>query len=200
MQILIRMPEKESVKFEYTNLKTTKMKKVLLTALTIFAFGFANAQDMKFGVKAGLMMSNYDTHAIDNKYGGYYNYYNNYYYGNGADESNVGVYVGGLLDFELVGKFRLQPELTLSVIPGDAGYVAVGIPVLAKYSFFDKFYAMAGPGLNYAVNGDDDQFSPSFDIGASYDVMEDFYVEVRGDIGLGGYLGSNVHAGVGYRF
>jgi|SRR6218665_275764 len=180
------------------------MKKVILTAIAIFAFGFANAQDMRFGVKAGLMASSYNPYSIDNKYGfnDYYfeNYNYNHYGRSGVNESNVGIYVGGLVDFELVGKFRLQPELTLSVIPGDNGYVAIGVPVLAKYSFFPKFYAMAGPGLNYAVNGDDDQFSPSFDLGASYDVMEDFYVEVRGDIGLGGYLNSNIHAGVGYRF
>ena len=29
------------------------MKKVLLSAAAIFAFGFANAQEVKFGVKAG---------------------------------------------------------------------------------------------------------------------------------------------------
>lgn len=178
------------------------MRKIIFMAMALFAYGFANAQDMRFGVKAGLMVSSYDQFAVDNDYGNYnyYNIYNSYYYGNGSNKSNVGIYVGGLIDFELVDKWRLQPELTLSVIPGDHGYVAIGVPVLAKYSFFDKFYAMAGPGLNYAVNADDDQFSPSFDIGASYDLMTDFYVEVRGDIGLGGYLGSNVHAGVGYRF
>ena len=34
------------------------MKKVLLTAVAVFAFSFANAQDTKYGVKGGLNMSN----------------------------------------------------------------------------------------------------------------------------------------------
>lgn len=172
------------------------MKKIVLMTMALFAFGFANAQDMRFGVKAGLMASDYDAFSVDNKY--HRNIGN--YYRSSYNESNIGIYVGGLLEFDLVNKFKLQPELTLSVVPGDFGYVAVGVPVMLKYSFFDKFYAMAGPGLNFAVNADDDQFAPSFNLGASYDVMQDFYVEVRGDIGLGGYLNHNVHAGVGYRF
>ena len=178
------------------------MKKVLLTVLFVFVFSFANAQDMRFGVKAGLLASSYDGYRLhkDDDEGIYDDYY---FLGNGAygsNESNVGMYIGGLLDFELVDKFRLQPELNISIVPGDSGYIALGVPVLVKYSFFDKFYAEAGPALNYAVDGDDDQFSPSFDFGATYDVMADFFVEVRADVGLGGYLGSNINAGVGYRF
>ena len=170
------------------------MKKVLIVAIAFFAFGITNAQDVRFGVKAGLMASSYDSYAVDNNYYRNYNFYGDY------NESNVGIYLGGLVDIALVDKFRIQPELTLSIVPGDAGYVAVGIPVMLKYSFFDKFYGMAGPGLSYAVNGDDDQLSPTFNFGASYDLMQDFYVEARADIGLAGYLNSNIHAGVGYRF
>jgi len=171
------------------------MKKVLIVAIAFFAFGVANAQDVRFGVKAGLMASSYDSYAVDRDHYRNYNFYRSDF-----DESNVGIYLGGLVDIALVDKFRIQPELTLSIVPGDAGYVAVGIPVMLKYSFFDKFYGMAGPGLSYAVNGDDDQLSPTFNFGASYDLMQDFYVEARADIGLAGYLNSNIHAGVGYRF
>lgn len=181
------------------------MKKALLTALAIFAFAFTNAQEMRFGVKAGLFASSYDGYSLhkkDNK-GTYSNNYYDYYGLGGAydsNTSNVGFYAGGLIEFDFIDKFKLQPELTFSIVPGDDGYLAVNIPVLVKYSFFDKFYAMAGPALNYAVDGDDDQFSPSFDLGASYDFMENFYVEVRADIGIAGYLGTNLNAGVGYRF
>lgn len=179
------------------------MKKVLLVASALFAFSFAGAQDMRFGVKAGLFSSSYDGYALHNdEISDAYQYYN-YYSINDYDSntSKAGVYVGGLVDFELVDDFRLQPELTLSFVPdSDFGYIAINVPVLVKYSFFDKFYAMAGPALNYALDGDDDQFSPSFDLGASYDLMENFYVEVRGDIGLTGYLKHNINAGVGYRF
>lgn len=101
----------------------------------------------------------------------------------------------------LVDAFRIQPEFNVSFVPdNNYGYIAVSVPVMVKYSFFDKFYAMAGPALNFAVDADSDQFSPSFNLGASYDLMEDFYVELRGDIGITGYLGHNINAGVGYRF
>ncbi|MFT3793946.1 outer membrane beta-barrel protein [Flavobacterium sp.] len=178
------------------------MKKILLTALGFFAFFISNAQDIQFGVRGGILASAYDgykLHKDDNEgiYDGYY------YWGNGAydsNESNVGVYAGATLDLELVDKFRIQPEFNITVVPGDSGYIALGVPVMVKYSFFDKFYALAGPALNYAVDGDEDQFSPSFNLGATYDVMENFYVEARADIGISGYLGSNINAGVGYRF
>ena len=180
------------------------MKKVLLTALAIFGFASLNAQDLRFGVKAGLFASSYDGYSLHRNDRRGNDLYDNYYLGGlgsyDSNASNVGIYAGGLVEFNLVDDFKLQPELTFSVVPGDDGYIAVNVPVLLKYSFFKNFYAQAGPALNYAVDGDDDQFSPSFDFGASYDVMEDFYVELRVDVGLTGYLGSNFNAGVGYRF
>ena len=181
--------------------------------LVLLTIGFANGQGMKFGVKAGLLTSSYDGYSLHSKdkhnnYDDYYydydyNYYGNYYgYGGvgNSNTSNVGVYIGALVDFGLMDKVRLQPELNLSfAVDKDFGYVALNVPILVKYSFFKKFYAMAGPAFNYAIGGDDDQFSPSFDLGASYDIMPNFYVEVRGDIGVSGYLGHTVNAGVGYR-
>lgn len=197
----------QNSKFEIlTNCIKTDMKRILLTVLGVVAFSSVSAQDMKFGVRAGLFSSRYDGYALhrDEAAPGYdfYDYYDYYGLGNAySNTSKVGIYVGGLVDFQLVNKFRLQPELNVQFVPdGDLGYIGLSVPVLVKYSFFDKFYAMAGPGFNYAVDGDDDQFSPSFDLGASYDLMEDFYVELRADIGVAGYLGTNINAGVGYRF
>jgi len=37
-------------------------------------------------------------------------------------------------------------------------------------------------------------------LGASYDIMENLFVDARADIGISGYLGTNILAGVGYRF
>ncbi|SCY64630.1 hypothetical protein SAMN02927903_01900 [Flavobacterium caeni] len=167
----------------------------------LWACGAMQAQDMRFGVKAGFFASSYDGHRLHRDDRGRNDLYDDYYYlGYDSNASNIGFYAGGLLEFDLVDDFKLQPELTFSVVPGDDGYLAVNVPVLVKYSFFKNFYAQAGPALNYALDGDDDQFSPSFDFGASYDLFENFYTELRVDVGLGGYLGSNVNAGVGYRF
>lgn len=180
------------------------MKKVLLTALGFFAFAASNAQEVRFGVKAGFFASSYDGYSLHRDDRGRNDLYDNYYFGSlgsyDSNASNVGVYAGGLVEFDFIEDFKLQPELTFSVVPGDDGYIAVNVPVLLKYSFFKNFYAQAGPALNYAIDGDDDQFSPSFDFGASYDLFENFYVELRADIGIAGYLGSNINAGAGYRF
>lgn len=176
------------------------MKKILSTTVILF-FGAAQAQEIRFGVKAGLFASSYDGRKLHRDDRGRNDLYDDYYYfGYDSNASGGGLYAGGLLEFDLVDDFKLQPELTFSVVPGNDGYLALNVPVLLKYSFFENFYAQAGPALNFALDGDDDQFSPSFDFGASYDLFENFYAELRVDIGLGGYLGSNVNAGVGYRF
>ena len=39
--------------------KLLRMKKIIMTAAAVFAFGFANAQDVKFGVKGGLNLQPY---------------------------------------------------------------------------------------------------------------------------------------------
>jgi hypothetical protein len=180
------------------------MKNILLTAFAIFAFASSNAQEARFGVKAGFFASSYDGYSLHREDRGRNDLYDNYYFGSlGSYDSNaskVGLYAGGLVEFDFLDDFKLQHELTFSVVPGDDGYIAVNVPVLLKYSFFKNFYAQAGPALNYAIDGDDDQFSPSFDFGASYDLFDNFYVELRVDIGLSGYLGSNFNAGAGYRF
>ena len=36
------------------------MKKIILTAAAVFAFSFANAQDTKFGIKAGVIFAHAD--------------------------------------------------------------------------------------------------------------------------------------------
>jgi hypothetical protein len=176
------------------------MKKLFCAAVAILTFGLANAQDLRFGVKAGLLTSAYDGYALHKDDNGLYGYYAYPYTGRlSSTESSVGFYAGGLVEFDFLKDFKLQPELTLTYIPSSSGYLAVNVPVLLKYSFFEKFYAQAGPALNFAIDGDGEQFSPSLDLGASYDLMDNFYVELRGDIGLSGYLGTSVNAGVGYR-
>ena len=85
-------------------------KKVLLTAVAIFAFGFANAQEVKFGVKAGLNMSTVQ--------GGYY-----------SGAVKPGFHIGGLAEIKLNDKFAIQPELLYSLKGSDynAGLGLFGI-------------------------------------------------------------------------
>src|SRR6187402_2010367 len=120
------------------------VKKILFTAIAIMALSFVNAQDMKFGVKAGIFGSSYDAYSLhrDGYKDDYYVYdYYNVHGDYDTNASKAGFYIGGFVDVELVDKFRLQPELNLSFVPdSNAGYIALQVPVLVKYSFFDKFY------------------------------------------------------------
>ncbi|MFZ0598175.1 MAG: outer membrane beta-barrel protein, partial [Flavobacterium sp.] len=70
------------------------MKKVILCAIAIMAFGFANAQKTRFGVKGGLNIATIG----------------------GADESNalVGFQLGGFAEINIWKKLYIQPELLFS--------------------------------------------------------------------------------------
>lgn len=67
------------------------MKKLLFTAVAVFAFGFANAQETKFGVRAGLDL-------LSAKIDG------------GGSISATGFYLGGFAEFAIADKFGLQPD------------------------------------------------------------------------------------------
>lgn len=145
--------------------------------MLVLAINCANAQDLTFGVKAGAMAISYD-----NSVGG---------------SSDTGFYAGGFVDFALTDKFRLEPTFLVTILPDNKG---ISVPILVKYSFFEKFYAKAGPGINYSFDAKNDAFSPSFDLGASYDILENLFVDARADFGLSGYLANTISVGAGYRF
>lgn len=153
------------------------MKRLSVIVMFVLSINYAQAQDFTFGVKAGLMATSYD-----NSVGG---------------SSDTGFYAGGLVDFALTDKFRIEPAILFTALPDNKGLT---VPVLVKYSFFEKFYAEAGPGINYSFDAKRDAFSPSFDLGASYDILENLFVDARADFGLSGYLSNNISVGAGYRF
>ena len=185
------------------------MKKLLLTAAAVFAFGFANAQETKFGVKAGLNMADWSGEDAD-----------------GID-SRVSFHVGGFAEIKLADKFALQPELLYSSQGGkaDGGTYNVdyiNIPVMAKFYVIEKLSIEAGPQVGFLVSakakpdsGDDidikDELkSTDFGInaGASYNFTENLSAGLRYNLGLsqvvdadGADIKNNVFSlSVGYKF
>ncbi len=163
------------------------MKKILLTIAAVFAFSFANAQDgsTKFGVKAGVdfasMKAKYDT-------------------GFGTVEataSETGFFVGGFVTLGMSEKFAIQPEV-LYVAITDSNFLSV--PVLAKYTFADKFSALFGPSFNYFMDAEEDEFKVNLDLGATYQVTENIDVNAKYSLGFGDVQVSGVFVGVGYAF
>ena len=188
------------------------MKKVMLTAVAVMAFGLSNAQDVKFGAKAGLNMSNYtgDVEGTDMK---------------------VGYQVGGFAEIKISEKFAVQPELVFTNLgaKGDFSGVTVtehlnyiAIPVMAKYFVADKFSVEAGPQIGFlmsakmkadgeSVDTKDDYNSTDFglNVGVGYDITENIGVGLRYTAGLSNIAkdsgdfkqgNRNIALSVGYKF
>ena len=76
------------------NPKQIVMKKIILAAIAVMAFSFANAQETRFGVKGGLNLSTLGGDAS-------------------GVSSLVGFHVGGFAEIKIIEKLAIQPELLL---------------------------------------------------------------------------------------
>ncbi|WP_281232069.1 porin family protein [Flavobacterium gelatinilyticum] len=175
------------------------MKKIMLTAVAVMAFAFSNAQETRFGVKAGANLSNFSGDVEDAK-------------------SLIGFQVGGFAEFKLSDKFAIQPELLFSTQgakseESEFGYSSeykthlsyINVPVMAKYYIVEKFSVEAGPQIGFLVSakekwetsgpgvsesGDEDakDFYESINFGvnfgAGYDFTENLSVGLRYNLGL----------------
>lgn len=188
------------------------MKKIILTTAAIFAFGLANAQEVKFGIKAGLNLSNLTGDSEDSKI-------------------KVGFQVGGLVEIKASDKFAIQPEIVYSMqgaktdIEGmdlkfDLSYL--NVPVMAKYYVADGFSLEAGPQIGFLMSAKfkaggesldvkDELKSTDFgmNVGAGYNITENINLGVRYTFGLsninedsedGDVKNSNIAFAVAYKF
>ncbi len=180
------------------------MKKLLLcAAIAVFAMCNVNAQEMKFGVKAGVNFASL-----------------------GGDDSDgldglTSFHVGGVLNIGVSEKFSVQPELVYSAQGasydgGDLKLDYLNIPVLAKVMVADGFSIEAGPQIGFLLSAKDDgedvkDFLKSTDfsgaVGVSYQMETGLNFAVRYNFGLGnivdgeGDLKNNViQLSVGYFF
>jgi hypothetical protein len=165
------------------------MKKIILTAAAVFTFGLANAQDTKYGVKAGADFASTRFKDVNVS----------------ETETKTGFYIGGFADAEISEKFHLQPEV-LYVSIKDLSQVQVLIN--AKYEFFDDIKFFTGPNLGFFTSSD--LVNIGLDFGVSYDVTENISVDAKYNLGLTNFLKlsddnsssklSGLYVGLGYRF
>jgi hypothetical protein len=183
------------------------MKKIVLSAVAVLAFGFTNAQDVKFGAKAALNVATL-TGDVDDA------------------SSIIGFQVGGFAEFKLSEKFAFQPELLYSVqglkestTETVEGYLAdakmttklgyINVPLMIKYYATPKFNLEFGPQIGFllsakgdvdytvyvegmAISGSDsidfkDQASSvdfGLNFGLGYDFTEKFSAGLRYNLGL----------------
>jgi opacity protein-like surface antigen len=156
------------------------MKKIILSAVAVLAFGFTNAQGVKFGAKVALNVATLTGDVED-------------------ASSLVGFQVGGFAEFKISEKFAVQPELMYSTqgassdSNGDLKLNYINIPVMAKYYVAKSFSLEAGPQIGFLLsakdNGEDAKdfvsstdFSANF--GAGYDFTENLSAGLRYNLGL----------------
>ena len=168
------------------------MKKVLLTAAAIFAFGFANAQDTKFGIKAGVDLATVKVKIPEVSFLGTVISPETT-----VSDSETGFYAGGFATIGLSDKFAFQPELMFVAIK-DFNFISA--PLMARYSLTEEFHAMAGPSLNYFLDAEEDQFKVNVDFGASYDVSDNIDINAKYSLGMGDVSVSGIFIGAGYKF
>ena len=169
------------------------MKKIILTAVAVFGFAFANAQ-AKFGLTAGVDFASAKVTIPGDV---------------SVSSSETGFYIGGLVDFTASDKFHIQPELLLVIIDDSK---QLQLPILAKYYVGEKFSLLAGPDVLFDLENE-----PGFktvglglDFGGAYDINKNFSIEARYNFGLSnlfedapsGYKAtiSGLFVGVGYKF
>ena len=183
------------------------MKNLILAAVAVFTFGAATAQDMKFGVKAGLNLANTTADGAAMKVGG-----------------NFGVFG----DFKVSDKFSVQPEILYSMQGAKASTTLSGggftltddrtqslgyinIPVMGKFYATKDLSLQFGPQIGFLMTvkeevvqtSNNQTFYPNsttsstdktgynsvdfgLNFGVGYNITEKFMVDLRYNLGLNG--------------
>jgi hypothetical protein len=176
------------------------MKKVLFFAIAVMTFSFANAQDVSYGLKAGLNYSNWSFSNEDM----------------GDFDSRLSFHVGGVVELGLSEKFSVQPELLYSSVGAqmdlsEASRAAsdnfvyaldyLSIPVMAKYYVAEGFSLEVGPQIGVLLSakakydGESEDVKDSFKstdfsagIGAGYKMENGLFINARYVLGLSNVL------------
>ena len=157
------------------------MKKLLFIAVLLVGAVSAQAQKTKFGVKAGVDFASIKVEVA----------------GVSGTASETGFFLGGFASLGISDKFAVQPEI-LYVAISDSNFFSV--PVLAKYTFAEKFSALAGPSINYFSDAEEDKLKINLDLGATYDITEEIDVNAKYSFGFGDVAVSGIFIGAGYKF
>lgn len=157
------------------------MKKLFFAAFLLAGTFFVNAQETKFGVKAGVDIATVKVKVL----------------GTTASASETGFFVGGFANIGVSEKFSVQPEL-LYVAITDFNFLSV--PILAKYSIAEKIGLVAGPSLNYFLDAEEDKLKLNIDFGGMYDITEEIDINLKYSLGMGDVSVSGIFIGAGYKF
>lgn len=161
------------------------MKKFFLMFVMAGAFAVAQAQQISYGVKGGLNLSNVGGEDAD------------------GNKAKLGFNAGGFVNVQVAESFSIQPELVFSLqgakFDGDAkvNMSYLNIPVLARYTTQSGFFAETGPQLGFLmsaksnVDGDKTNVKDYFKktdfawaLGIGYQTQSNIGVNARFNFGL----------------
>lgn len=161
------------------------MKQFFLLVAVVFSVMAASAQ-VKYGVKGGLNLSNVGGKDVED------------------NKMKIGFHVGGLAQIPVVGNISVQPELVLSAqgakfeADGDDGklnFLYVNVPVMAKYTFDEGFFAETGPQIGFLASAKAKQGSESSNVKENYKTTDFSW-----GIGVGYLSKSNIGANARFNF
>jgi opacity protein-like surface antigen len=119
------------------------MKKILLVIIAFAFVSTVSAQEIKFGVKAGLNISNISAMKIN---------------GNKGDAADmiVGMHAGAFANFSFSDLLGLQPEVLFNMQGGKEEDVTthlnyISIPILLDIKPFKDFSILVGPQIGFNV-------------------------------------------------
>jgi len=125
------------------------MKKLLFAAIAVLGLSNINAQDVKFGAKAGVNMA---TISGDDT---------------GDTDSRVLFHVGGVAEIMISEQFSIQPELLYSSQGAKDSFEDefgkeestltldyINVPIMAKYYVADGLSIEAGPQIGFLINSE----------------------------------------------
>lgn len=184
------------------------MKKLLLLlVITSFTFSTVSAQDISFGLKAGVNFSK--LYSDDDVY-------------NDMSEGSTGFHLGALVEFPISDKISIQPEFLFSQVGDTFSSATIGddeiinedtyikinyfsIPLIVKYYATDTFFFEAGPQMDFLTSADGRTYTSNhfeteineedvedrletnnygFNIGAGYKATNGVFINARYVIGL----------------
>lgn len=160
----------------------------LIFAVAILSTLSLNAQEVKFGAKAGVNFSSINGDMAD------------------SFDGRTALHFGGVAEISVSEKFAIQPEILYSAQGADyeeedfTGTVKVdylNVPVLAKFFVAEGFSVEAGPQIGFLLSAKDEY---DFDGGSGEDDIKDQAkgVEVAAALGLGYQLESGLNFGARY--
>ena len=116
------------------------MKKLFLLAIAVICFSVSsNAQGIRFGVKGGLNLANFNELKAGNV--------------EVDTDSRTGYHIGAVLQLSIAETFAIQPEVLYSAQGTDDFDVDyLKIPILAKLKFAKFLSVEAGPQFGFVVN------------------------------------------------